>query len=77
MIMTLINPTLTSEVRGIRRGQRAAMRAMPFCTERTKGRPTSSVGTGRARLLGFRVGFGGQNPSLGTLRLLGFGLFRA
>ena len=36
-----------------------------------------SVVTGRARLLGFRVGFGGQNPSLGTLRLLGFGLFRA
>ena len=36
-----------------------------------------SVGTGRARLLGFRVGFGGQNPSLGTLRLLGFGPFRA
>ena len=36
-----------------------------------------SVGTGRARLLGFRVGFAGQNPSLGTLRLLGFGPFRA
>ena len=26
----------------------------------------SSVVTGRARLLGFRVGFAGQNPSLGT-----------
>ena len=37
----------------------------------------SSVVTGRARLLGFRVGFAGQNPSLGTLRLSGFGLFRA
>ena len=37
----------------------------------------TSVGTGRARLLGFRVGFGGQNPSLGTLRLSGFGPFRA
>ena len=37
----------------------------------------TSVVTGRARLLGFRVGFGGQNPSLGTLRLSGFGLFRA
>ena len=36
-----------------------------------------SVGTGRARLLGFRVGFAGQNPSLGTLRLSGFGPFRA
>ena len=36
-----------------------------------------SVGTGRARLLGFRVGFAGQNPSLGTLRLSGFGLFWA
>ena len=41
MIMTLINPTLTSEVRGIWGGQRAAMRAMPFDTaprERT-GQP--------------------------------------
>ena len=37
----------------------------------------SSVGTGRARLLGFWVGFGGQNPSLATLRLSGFGPFRA
>ena len=37
----------------------------------------SSVGTGRARLLGFRVRFAGQNPSLGTLRLSGFGPFRA
>ena len=37
----------------------------------------SIVGTGRARLLGFRVGFAGQNPSLGTLRLSGFGPFRA
>ena len=39
-----------------------------------------SVVTGRARLLGFRVGFAGQNPSLGTLRLWafsGFGLFWA
>ena len=36
-----------------------------------------SVGTGWARLLGFRVGFVGQNPSLGTLRLSGFGPFRA
>ena len=31
---------MTSEVRGIRRGQRAAMRAMPFCTENATGRPT-------------------------------------
>ena len=37
----------------------------------------NSVGTGRARLLGFRVGFAGQNPSLGTLRLSDFGPFRA
>ena len=37
----------------------------------------ASVGTGRARLLGFRVGFAGQNPSLGTLRLSGFGPFQA
>ena len=37
----------------------------------------ASVGPGRARLLGFRVGFAGQNPSLGTLRLSGFGPFRA
>ena len=37
----------------------------------------SSVVTGRARLLGFRVGFVGQNPSLGTLRLSGFGPFWA
>ena len=37
----------------------------------------TSVVTGRARLLGFRVGFVGQNPSLGTLRLSGFGPFRA
>ena len=36
-----------------------------------------SVVTGRARLLGFRVGFAGQNPSLGTLRLSGFGPFQA
>ena len=36
-----------------------------------------SVGTGRARLLGFRVGFAGQNPSLVTLRLPGFGPFWA
>ena len=37
----------------------------------------SSVVTGWARLLGFRVGFASQNPSLGTLRLLGFGPFWA
>ena len=37
----------------------------------------TSVVTGRARLMGFRVGFAGQNPSLGTLRLSGFGPFRA
>ena len=36
-----------------------------------------SVVTGRARLLGFRVGFVGQNPSLRTLRLSGFGPFWA
>ena len=29
----------------------------------------------RAGLLGFWVRFAGQNPSLGTLRVLGFGLF--
>jgi len=38
---------------------------------------TTIVGTGWARLLGFRVGFSGQNPSLGILRLSGFGPFRA
>ena len=38
---------------------------------------TVIVGTGRARLVGFRVGFSGQNPSLGILRLLGFGPFWA
>jgi len=37
----------------------------------------SSVVTGRVRLLGFRVGFVGQNPSLGILRLSGCGPFRA
>ena len=35
------------------------------------------VVTGRARLLGFRVEFVGQNPSLRTLRLSGFGPFWA
>ena len=35
------------------------------------------VVTGRGRLLGFRVEFVGQNPSLRTLRLSGFGPFWA
>ena len=48
-----------------------------YMTPEMDGCVARSVGTGRARLSGFRVGFGGQNPSLGTLRLSGFGLFRA
>ena len=35
------------------------------------------VVTGRARLSGFRVGLGVQNPGLATLGFSGFGLFRA
>ena len=37
----------------------------------------SIVVTGRARLSGFRVGLGVQNPGLATLGFSGFGLFRA
>ena len=37
----------------------------------------TSVLTGRARLLGFRVGFRAQNPSLPLLRPSGFRLFQA
>ena len=35
------------------------------------------VVTGRARLAGFRVGLGVQNPGLATLGFSGFGLFWA
>ena len=56
MIMTLINPTLTSEVRGIWGGQRAAMRAMqPFYTvDRGKGRKEGRVSQQRDGLTGRR-----------------------
>ena len=54
----------------------------PVCTLRChlvmspRGMPTIVV-MGRARLSGFRVGLGVQNPGLATLGFSGFGLFRA
>ena len=64
----------------LRRLSRLPVLCNSWCSQPCLARPCLSgfsVGTGRARLLGFRVGFASQNPSLGTLRLSDFGPFRA